>query len=62
MAVYKRHYKRYDGPITDERWRFTVLPLFVPDGVRVERLHGVFHVVFHAVDHRAGHSVSSLER
>ena len=28
MAVYKRHYKRYDGPITDERWRFTVLPRY----------------------------------
>jgi len=28
MAVYKQHYKRYDGPITDERWRFAVLPRF----------------------------------
>src|SRR5687767_13492105 len=25
MAVYKRSYKRYDGPLTDERWRFRIL-------------------------------------
>src|SRR5262245_61566287 len=25
MAVYKRSYKRYDGPLTDERWRFQIL-------------------------------------
>src|SRR5262245_2572458 len=25
MAVYKRNYKRYDGPITDALWRFTIL-------------------------------------
>ena len=28
MAVYKRHYKRYDGALTAERWRFTVLPRY----------------------------------
>lgn len=26
MAVYKRTYKPYDGPLTCERWRFLVLP------------------------------------
>src|SRR5207244_828077 len=25
MAVYKRNYKRFDGPLTDQRWRFTIL-------------------------------------
>src|SRR5215472_18970822 len=28
MAVYKRNYKRYDGPITDERLRFMILPRY----------------------------------
>lgn len=28
MAVYKQTYKRYAGPITDERWRFSVLPRY----------------------------------
>ena len=28
MAVYKRSYKRYDGEITDQRWRFLILPRF----------------------------------
>lgn len=28
MAVYKRNYQPYDGPVTDPRWRFTVLPRF----------------------------------
>jgi ABC-2 type transport system permease protein len=26
MAVYKRSYKRYDRELTDQRWRFTILP------------------------------------
>lgn len=28
MAVYKRAYRPYDGPLTSERWRFLVLPRF----------------------------------
>ena len=28
MAVYKQIYKRYDGPITDTRWRFAILPRY----------------------------------
>ena len=28
MAVYKRTYSRYAGPLTSERWRFTILPRF----------------------------------
>jgi ABC-2 type transport system permease protein len=28
MAVYKRSYKRYEGALTSERWRFTVLPRY----------------------------------
>lgn len=29
MAVYKRTYTRYSGPLTNERWRFTILPRFM---------------------------------
>ena len=28
MAVYKRTYSRYSGPLTSERWRFTILPRY----------------------------------
>jgi len=28
MAVYKRTYTRYTGPLTDERWRFAILPRY----------------------------------
>ena len=28
MAVYKRNYKRFDGSLTDQRWRFTILPRY----------------------------------
>jgi ABC-2 type transport system permease protein len=28
MAVYKRNYKRYEGPITQERLRFAILPRY----------------------------------
>jgi ABC-2 type transport system permease protein len=28
MAVYKRTYSRYTGSLTDERWRFTILPRY----------------------------------
>jgi ABC-2 type transport system permease protein len=28
MAVYKRTYARYSGPLTNERWRFAILPRY----------------------------------
>src|SRR5579862_1719160 len=28
MAVYKRNYKRFDGALTDQTWRFTILPRY----------------------------------
>src|SRR5688572_14503241 len=28
MAVYKRNYQPYDGPLTSERWRFMILPRY----------------------------------
>ena len=28
MAVYKRIYKRFDGPLTGQRWRFAILPRY----------------------------------
>src|SRR5215467_7331686 len=28
MAVYKRNYKRFDGPLTDQFWRFSILPRY----------------------------------
>jgi len=29
MAVYKRTFTRYSGPLTDERWRFLILPRYM---------------------------------
>jgi ABC-2 type transport system permease protein len=28
MAVYKRNYRRFDGPLTDQFWRFSILPRY----------------------------------
>ena len=28
MAVHKRAYRPYEGPLTSERWRFLVLPRY----------------------------------
>src|SRR5215831_12151804 len=28
MAVYKRNYKRFEGQLTDQFWRFTILPRY----------------------------------
>src|SRR5688572_804487 len=28
MAVYKRNYQAYTGPLTNERWRFLILPRY----------------------------------
>jgi ABC-2 type transport system permease protein len=45
MAVYKRNYKRYDGPITDRRWRFSILPRYAFQSVFEKRLFLAFFVV-----------------
>jgi ABC-2 type transport system permease protein len=37
MAVYKRTYHGYDGPLTSERWRFLVLPRYTFDEMRKNR-------------------------
>src|ERR1035438_5064587 len=37
MAVYKRTYHGYDGPMTPERWRFLVLPRYTFDEMRKNR-------------------------
>lgn len=39
MAVYKRSYKRYEGPRTDERWRFTVLPRYTLKTLFESKIH-----------------------
>jgi ABC-2 type transport system permease protein len=44
MAVYKRSYKRYDGPITDKRWRFAILPRYAFQNVFETKLFVVFFV------------------
>lgn len=40
MAVYKRTYTRYSGPLTNERWRFTVLPRYMLQSVFARRFTG----------------------
>lgn len=42
MAVYERTYRRYDGPLTTPRWRFTVLPRYAFEGVWRSRIFLVF--------------------
>jgi ABC-2 type transport system permease protein len=39
MAVYKRTYTRYSGPLTDERWRFAILPRYALQSVFTSRFH-----------------------
>jgi ABC-2 type transport system permease protein len=39
MAVYKRTYTRYSGPLTDERWRFTIIPRYALRTVFSSRFH-----------------------
>src|SRR5258706_1922963 len=47
MAVYKRTYHGYDGPITSERWRFLVLPRYTFDEMRKnKRLFNFFMFCF----------------
>jgi ABC-2 type transport system permease protein len=39
MAVYKRTYSRYTGNLTDERWRFTILPRYAIKTVLESKLN-----------------------
>src|SRR5688572_4923965 len=39
MAVYKRTYSRYAGPLTDERWRFAILPRYALQSVFGSRFY-----------------------
>jgi ABC-2 type transport system permease protein len=42
MAVYKRNYQRYDGPLTDTPWRFTILVRYAIREVFDSRLFTAF--------------------
>jgi ABC-2 type transport system permease protein len=44
LAVYKRAYKPYDGPLTSERWRFLVLPRFAFQEVFESKILTIFLV------------------
>src|SRR5688572_10981922 len=39
MAVYKRTYTRYTGPLTDERWRFAIIPRYALQAVFSSRFY-----------------------
>lgn len=45
MAVYKRNYKRFEGDLTDERWRFTILPRYAFQTVFESKLMTSFFTV-----------------
>jgi ABC-2 type transport system permease protein len=45
MAVYKQNYKRYDGALTNPRWRFTILPRFSFQTAFEARTFTVFYVL-----------------
>ena len=45
MAVYKRTYTRYTGQLTDERWRFTVLPRFAFQTIFASKFTGLLFTV-----------------
>ena len=45
MAVYKRSYKAYEGPLTSERWRFLVLPRYAYQEVLESKLLTAFLVL-----------------
>jgi ABC-2 type transport system permease protein len=40
MAVYKRKYTRYSGPLTGELWRFAILPRYMLQTVFSKRMNG----------------------
>jgi ABC-2 type transport system permease protein len=45
MAVYKRTYTRYSGPLTSERWRFTILPRYALQSVVASRFYTAAFIV-----------------
>ena len=45
MAVYKRSYHGYDGPITDERSRFLILPRYAYRGLFQSKIMTAFFVL-----------------
>ena len=45
MAVYKQAYKNYDGPLTDEKWRFWVLSRYAFSQVFSGRLFLIYFVL-----------------
>ena len=45
MAVHKRAYKPYDGPLTSERWRFLVLPRYAIQELLESRVIVVYLVL-----------------
>lgn len=45
MAVYKRSYRPYDGPLTSERWRFLAVPRYAIQDVFESRLLSGFLVL-----------------
>src|SRR5262245_60044776 len=52
MAVYKRTYTNYTGPLTNERWRFTILPRYalqVASGSRFYTIGLILALIPHLV-------------
>jgi ABC-2 type transport system permease protein len=45
MAVYKRNYRPYDGPMTSEQWRFLILPRYAFAQVFESRIFTSFFVM-----------------
>ena len=45
MAVYKQNYKRYDGPITNSRWRFSILPRYSFQSIFEFKAFTIFYVL-----------------
>ncbi|HYR82886.1 MAG TPA: ABC transporter permease subunit [Terriglobia bacterium] len=45
MAVYKRNYQRYDGPLTDTPWRFAILLRYALKEVFDSRLFTAFYSI-----------------
>jgi hypothetical protein len=45
VAVHKRIYRPYEGPLTSERWRFLVLPRFALMDLFDSRLLPAFMVL-----------------
>jgi len=44
MAVYKRTYTQYSGPVTNERWRFMILPRYAFRALFEVRLSGALYL------------------